>query len=385
LVVIGVNRRSSAVARRCRPWRPAAGCLLVAAAFCAPPAGAASAGPIRVSARGVEFRSHDEDTGALRAHLVARSASMTGGAATHDVEATLRGARLVRYDASGSAVLEVRAEEGSYAGDRGARFSGGVEVEWHLERAEHGGTARFRCDDIAWDETKDTFTTDSAVRGRVLQGGARRPTEVEAAAGSGVVGLDGRGFTFVTAEARGEIVRDAVVRMDAPGGPGWRGTADGGVVFDGAGGVLVLRMRGPVATASGGSCTRSDELELRFGPAEGGELELQSGVLKGTVRALVDRRGTGGALLPGSLVPRLPGDRAGGAREAGPERGKDDRTELRAEVIEVRPASGEVVLHGTLTDPARVIFEGGELRGTRIDFTRSRVATDGGAPSEFVW
>ena len=51
----------------------------------------------------------------------------------------------------------------------------------------------------------------------------------------------------------------------------------------------------------------------------------------------------------------------------------------------MRPASRGIVLHGTSTDPARVIFEGGELRGTRIDFTRSRVATDGGAPSEFVW
>jgi hypothetical protein len=181
--------------------------------------------------------------------------------------------------------------------------------------------------------------------------------------------------------------------MDVPGGAGWRGTADGGVVFEGAGGGgLDLRMRGPVATASGGSCTRSDSLELRFGPAEGGELELQSGVLRGTVRALVDdrddrgdRRGAGGALLPGSLVPRIPGDRAAGDRGAAPAREKDDRTELRAAVIEVRPASRGIVLYGTSTDPARVIFDGGELRGTRIDFTRSRVATDGGAPSEFVW
>ena len=311
---------------------------------------------------------------------------MTGGAATHDVEATLRGARLARYDASGRALVEVRAEEGSYTGGRGARFCGGVEVEWHLDPAEHGGTTRFQCDDIAWDETEDTFTTDSAVRGRVHRGGARRPADVEDTVGPGVVDLDGRGFAFVTAEARGEIVRDAVVRMDVPGGPGWRGTADGGVVFEGAGGGgLVMRMRGPVATASGGSCTRSDSLELRFGPAEGGELELQSGGLKGTVRALVDGRGTGGALLPGSLVPRVPGDRAGGGPEGAATREKDDRTELRAEVIEVRPASRGIVLHGTSTDPARVIFEGGELRGTRIDFTRSRVATDGGAPSEFVW
>lgn len=374
------------------------------------PAHAASPGPVKVTARGVEFRSHDETTGALRVHLVAESASMAG-----DV-ATLVNARLARYDGSGRLALEVRAREGSYTGGRGARLLGGVEVEWHLAPppdktgggAPRGATVLFSCGDIAWDEASDSFKTDSAVRGRVF---GREP------GGRSAVDLEGRGFAFVTAESRGEILRDAVVRMDGRDGAGFRGaaafraTADGGLVFEstpestakgdgpagrdrrttgrrGAGG-LFIRMRGPVATVSGGSSARADRLDLRFVPGENGELELEGGVFSGTVRAFVlardntqDGRGGAGALLPGSFVPRLLADRPGGDPKAA---AADERTELRAAVIEVSVASGGLVLHGTLSDPARVIFEGGELRGTRIDLTEGRITTDGGATSEFVW
>jgi hypothetical protein len=350
---------------------------LVAAALtvglCARSARATSAGPVEASARGVEFRSHDEETGALRAHLVAESASMKG------TLAELEGARLVRYDGEGRPVLEVRAARGSYAGGRGARLLGGVEIAWELRPQAGGGTTSLVCEDVEWDEGSDTLTTGATVRGRLLSG--RR-------GGDEILNFTGRGFVCATADRRGEILRDAVVHAKAAGAAGWRATADRGIVFTGArDGAVVLELRGPVTTESGGSAARADALRLLFEEhkqGEQGELELREGSFRGTVRALVrggdgaDARASSDAgLLPGGFVVRL-FDASG---QAPAERG----IELRAAVMTVNRAAGEVVLHGTATDPARVTFEGGELRGTRIDLRRESVVTDGGAPSEFTW
>jgi hypothetical protein len=352
---------------------------------------------VAVTARRIEFLEYDRRTGSLRLRVSAREAVVERGRGSPPRAGELKEVVLVHFDGKGGPVLTARAESGRYARGEGTRLSGGVDAEWHGAV----GRVRLRCPWIDWDETSASFRTEELVRGELVGQGdevargspsgtmlrqparhrrfGRRRGEENGVA----IDFEGRGLVLVPDEDSARIGRDAAVLVRGGATGPWRVTADGGLELRGLGaGSLSVRFTGPVAAAGRGFSGRADEagLGLREGPE--GLLGLSGGWARGTVLARLTADAQAGARagsLPTADEGRLPAASWLAAAQAG------DGIEARAAVAEGRGDREEVVLHGTVLDPARVIFAGGELRGSRIELSAGRAATDGGARSEFRW
>jgi hypothetical protein len=321
-----------------------------------------------VTARRVEFLEYDRRTGSPRLRVSAREAAVERG------RGELAEVVLVRFGGEGGPVLTARAESGRYVRGEGTRLSGGVDAEWRGAVGRVG----LRCPGIDWDEESGSFRTEERIRGEIL-GGQDRGARDE---GEGVaVDFEGRGLVLVPDEDTALIGRDAVVFVRGTGRGPFRVTADGGLELRGLGaGSLSVRFTGPVAAAGRGFSGRADEAALRLREGPEGSLGLAGGWARGTVLVRLSPPAQAGPRGGTLLAPdggRLPAASRLAAAQAGGE------IEARAAIAEVRGDCEGVVLHGTVLDPARVIFSGGELRGSRIDLSPGRAATDGGARSEF--
>ena len=378
---------------RARPCALAVAALFVAAeAVAQAPDEEIGPGPVALEARAVEFRRHDPATGEVDLLVLAREGSMRGS------RAELADVRFVKFAGTGGSALppevfEARAASASFVTGEGACLAGDVEVVWPTP----AGPARLDVPELTWDEAAGTLATDAAVRGSVARHADGRGAE------PGItLELEGNGLRLLAASCRGaqdfplpaaspdvsavaasgrqlaprenrnascrgEIARDAVVTVTGLDAGPFRLVGDGRLEFARGGmGVTVLRLAGPVDVTGRDAAARSDAVEIHLRADERSVVGIAGVWATGLVRA------TGRARQPVFL---------GRADDAG----ADVPVELRASAMEVLPGAAGLVLRGTGQDPARVIFPSGELRGGRIDLGSDRIASDGGAPSEFAW
>ncbi len=323
----------------------------------------AAGGPTEVSARRVEFRRFDPETGMLALRVSAERASASGELAG------LTSVGLTRYGPSGEVVLEVTADSGRMKRGGDVILEGNVRVSWRGK----GVLARFRAPSVQWDPEKEELSTDEPVSGTLEGVAVARGKPI--GPGERRMELEGRGLVVLPGSDRGVIARDAVIVAAGAGLRPWRATADGGLEIGGlAGGSPVVRLRGPVAATSRGMTARSDSALIHLrrstpkagsrdaaggGDAEGG-LELARAWATGHVQARIEQ----------------------GFAAAGP--GGAGSIEVRAEAAELLPEGGGAVFTGTMSDPARAIFPNGVVRGTRVELLPGGVRSDGGARSEFV-
>ena len=322
----------------------------------------AARGPTEVSARRVEFRRYDPETGMLALRVSAARASASGELAG------LTSVSLTRYGPSGKIVLEATADSGRMRRGGDVILQGNVRVSWRGK----GVLARFRAPSVRWNPEKGELSTDEPVSG-ALEGAATgrgKPPGPNARR----MELEGRGLVVLPERDRGVIARDAVILAAGADLRPWRATADGGLEIAGlAGGRPVVRLRGPVAATSRGMTARSDSalLHLRRSAPKAGARDAAGGEAEGSLELTR-------AWATGHVHARI----EQGLAAAGP--GGPGRIEVRAEAAELLPEGGGAVFMGTISDPARAIFPSGVVRGTRVELLPGRVRSDGGARSEFV-
>jgi len=328
-------------------------CAVVAAWLCvlfAPAsAGALDEGPLSVEAVGFQYLRHDVSTGQRALAIEAGSAGAAGD------EVRLRNVSLVRYR-EGRPALTATSRAGLVKRDAGAVLEGGVELTWRGDSAE----AVFEVDALRYERRLGAVRSHSSVTG-VIGGTAEDGGEVRLILdGNGLLaGSPGRG----AGDAR--VLRDVVLEVSGATDDPWVISADGGVQIESAANSTTLRFAGPVEGRSARLTWSADEVELVLAAARGGELRLVRAFASGNVNA----SGTHPA-----LAGRAPGDGDG----------RDARFRAAAVAAEVGP-DGDAVFLGTIADPARVAFTGGELRGTRLVLARDAVSSSGGATSVFVW
>lgn len=323
---------------------------------------AAAGGPTEASARRVEFRRFDPETGMLDLRVSAERASASGELAG------LTSASLTRYGPSGEVVLEATADSGRMRRGGDVILEGNVRVSWRGK----GVLANFRAPSVGWDPEKEELSTDEPVSGTlegaaVARGKPIGPLERR-------MELEGSGLVVLPESDRGEIARDAVIVAAGAGSRPWRATADGGLEIGGlAGGRPVVRLRGPVAATSRGMTARSDSalLHLQRSAPNSGSRDAPGGGVEGGLELTR-------AWATGHVQARI----EQGLAAAGP--GGAGSIEVRAEAAELLPDGGGAVFTGTMSDPARAIFPNGVVRGTRVELLPGRVRSDGGARSEFV-
>jgi hypothetical protein len=322
-----------------------AGVAFILAAL--PSAGAeeSRSGPVAVIAEEFEYLLHDPLSGSLLVGIFADSAEAKGG------EAELTRVLVLRYR-EGSVAMRVTADEGSLARDGDTDLRGNVTIRWLGEAA----SARFQCSVLRLHRDTNEMACEDQVWG-ILRGPARDDVEEDGL----TMRVIGWGLRVSPEGDRGEVIRGAVINVSGAAYGPWVVSADAGFSFHENAGGVTLRLRGPVEARGTDVTWSADAAEFILVSSEDGELRLGRAFATGSVHA------------EGSVDGLQLGDQ-----------GRRGRFKAWAAAADIA-AAGPAVLMGTPEDPARVEFDRGELRGTRVELGPGIARSEGGATSVFEW